>query len=131
MTDRPYCNGIGIQIQCREDWDTLLELEQMGGKIRDTDDEYKGATGRDDRTKLMITSRYGALHSLFPDPKMEEPGWAPMDKRSNVVIRVWGTTFKPALRKECKRLGVKIFDRIMATALLTEKGEQGGRVIGL
>ena len=32
-----YANGIGTQIQCREDWDTLLEMEQMGGKIRDTD----------------------------------------------------------------------------------------------
>ena len=33
MADRPYCNGIGIQIQCREDWDTLQEMEMMGGKI--------------------------------------------------------------------------------------------------
>jgi hypothetical protein len=41
-----------------------------------------------------------------------------------VVIRVWGTTFKPALKKECKRLGVKIFDRVMATSLLTEGGKQ-------
>ena len=43
-----YANGIGTQIQCREDWDTLLEMEQMGGKIRDTDDEYVGAEGRYD-----------------------------------------------------------------------------------
>ena len=63
MADRPFCNGIGIQIQCREDWDTLQEMEQMGGKIRDTKDEYVGAEGRDDATKLMISPRYGVIHS--------------------------------------------------------------------
>jgi succinate dehydrogenase/fumarate reductase flavoprotein subunit len=45
-------------------------------------------------------------------------------------LRVWGTTFKPALKKECQRLGVRIFDRVMATSLLTEKGIRGMRVIG-
>src|SRR5512139_3730351 len=42
-----YNCGIGRQIQCRENYDTLLELEQMGGKIRDTEDTWKGAEGRD------------------------------------------------------------------------------------
>jgi succinate dehydrogenase/fumarate reductase flavoprotein subunit len=130
MADRPYCNGIGIQIQCREDFDTLLEMEQMGGKIRDTGDEYVGAEGRDDKTKFMISPRYGTIHSYFPDPRMGEPNFNPPDKRSNVVIRVWGSTFKPALKKECRRLGVKIFDRVMGTRLLTENGIQGARVIG-
>jgi succinate dehydrogenase/fumarate reductase flavoprotein subunit len=130
MADRPYCNGIGIQIQCREDYDTLLEMEQMGGKIRDTDDEYVGAEGRDDKTKFMISPRYGTIHSYLPDPRMGEENFNPPEKRNNVVIRVWGTTFKPALKKECKRLGVKIFDRVMGTSLLTEGGVQGARVIG-
>jgi hypothetical protein len=53
-----YSNGLGYQIQCREDYDTLLEMEQMGGKIRDTDDEYIGVEGRDDKTKLMVSPRY-------------------------------------------------------------------------
>jgi succinate dehydrogenase/fumarate reductase flavoprotein subunit len=131
MADRPYCNGIGIQIQCREDWDTLLEMEQMGGKIRDTGDDYIGATGRDEKTKLMISPRYTRVHSYIPGmikPVVLKSN--PDQKLNNVVIRVWGTTFKPALKKECKRLGVKIFDRVMATCLLTEKGEQGSRVIG-
>jgi succinate dehydrogenase/fumarate reductase flavoprotein subunit len=131
MADRPYCNGIGLQIQCREDWDTLLEMEQMGGKIRDTKNEYIGAQGRDDKTKLMISPRYTKVHSYVP--------WAikpvtlksnPEKKLNNVVIRVWGSTFKPALKKECKRLGVKIFDRVMVTSLLTENGLQGARVVG-
>ncbi len=130
MADRPYCNGIGIQIQCRENFDTLLELEQMGGKIRDTDDEYVGAEGRDDKTKFMISPRYGTIHSYLPDPRMGEPNFNPPEKRNNVVIRVWGSTFKPVLKQECQRLGVKIFDRVMGTSLLTENGDQSARVIG-
>ena len=130
MADRPYSNGIGIQIQCREDFDTLLEMEQMGGKIRDTEDEYVGAEGRDDKTKFMISPRYGTIHSYLPDHHMGEPGFNPPEKRSNVVIRVWGSTFKPALKKECKRLGVQIFDRVMGTSLLNENGVQGARVVG-
>lgn len=131
MADRPYCNGIGLQIQCREDWDTLLEMEQMGGKIRDTKDEYKGAIGRDEKTKLMISPRYTIVHSYVPG--MIKPVTFksnPNHKLNNVVIRVWGSTFKPALKKECKRLGVKIFDRVMVTSLLTEKGVQGAKVVG-
>ena len=130
VADRPYCNGIGIQIMCREDYDTLLEMEQMGGKIRDTDDEYVGAEGRDDKTKLMISPRYGTIHSYLPDPHMGEPGFNPPEKRNNVVIRIWGNTFKPILKQECKRLGVQVFDRIMGTSLLNEKGVQGARVVG-
>jgi succinate dehydrogenase/fumarate reductase flavoprotein subunit len=132
MADRPYCNGIGLQIQNREDWDTLLEMEQMGGKIRDTEDEYVGAIGRDDKTKLMISPRYTKIHSYLPNPAQGKTKFKsnPDEKLNNVVIRVWGSTFKPALKRECKRLGVKIFDRVMATSLLTEKGMQCGRVVG-
>ena len=108
----PYSCGIGYQIQCRENYDTLLELEKMGGKIRDTEDQFKGSEGREEKTKFMISPRYSPFHD------------------TNVVIRIFGTTFKPALEKECKRLGVKIFDRVMATSLLTEGGVQGGRVVG-
>jgi succinate dehydrogenase/fumarate reductase flavoprotein subunit len=131
MADRPYCNGIGLQIQNREDWDTLQEMEMMGGKIRDTNNEYKGAMGRDDKTKLMISPRYTKIHSYLPapDPPITFKS-NPDHKLNNVVIRVWGTTFKPALKKECKRLGVQIFDRVMGTSLLTEKGIQGARVVG-
>ncbi len=107
-----YTCGIARQIQCRENYDTLLELEKMGGKVRDTEDKYQGAEGRDDKTKFMISPRSNPNHE------------------TNVVIRIWGTTFKPALKKECERLGVKIYDRVMATSLLTEGGAQGARVIG-
>jgi len=63
MADRPYCNGIGLQIQNREDWDTLLEMEQMGGKIRETGDEFVGAQGRAPKTILLLSPRYGIDHS--------------------------------------------------------------------
>jgi succinate dehydrogenase/fumarate reductase flavoprotein subunit len=131
MAEPPYSNGIGIQIQCREDWDALQELEQMGGKIRDTKDEYVGAQGRDDKTKLMISPRYTTVHSYIPGvvkPRTFKSN--PEHKLNNVVIRVWGTTFKPALKKECQRLGVNIYDRTMVTSLLTDKGVQGARVVG-
>ena len=132
MSEPPYSNGIGNEIQCRENWDTLLELEQMGGKIRDTGDEYVGAQGRDEKTKLMISPRYTRERPYIGKDATKRKVLAsnPEGKPNNVVIRIWGTTFKPALKKECKRLGVKIFDRVMVTSLLTEKGIQGARVIG-
>ncbi len=131
MSEMPYCNGIGNQIQCREDWDTLVEMEQMGGKIRDTKDEYVGAEGRDPKSKIMISPRYTRNVSFGPDAANRRSLKSnPTNKLNNTVIRVWGTTFKPALKKECKRLGVQIFDRVMVTNLLTEKGVQGARVVG-
>jgi succinate dehydrogenase/fumarate reductase flavoprotein subunit len=107
-----YGNGIGSQIMCRENYDTLLEMEQMGGQIRDIHDEYLGAEGRHNDTKFMFSPRTNPNHE------------------TNIVLRVWGATFKPALKRECQRLGIQIFDRVMVTSLLTEGGIQGARVIG-
>ena len=103
-----YFNGITRYILAREGYDTLLEMEQMGGKIRDAEDEFKGAPFRDEETKLLYAYDY----------------------ENKLVIRVWGLTFKPALYKECKRLGVEIYDRVAVTSLLTERGKQGARVVG-
>lgn len=103
-----YTNAISRYISSREGYDALLELEKMGGKIRDTGDEFKGAEFRDEETKFCFAYEY----------------------ENKVHFRVWGTTFKPALYDECKRLGVKIYDRAMATSLLTEGGKQGARVTG-
>jgi succinate dehydrogenase/fumarate reductase flavoprotein subunit len=108
-SDGGYCCGVGRYIQCRESYDALLEIEKMGGKIRDTEDEYVGAWGRDEKTKLILAERSQPI---------------------NGYLRFWGTTFKPALKKECERLGVKICDRIMATSLLNERGIQGARIVG-
>lgn len=103
-----YNNGISHYIECREGYDRLLDLEKMGGKIRDTEDEFRGAEFRDEKTKFLFAYDY----------------------ENKFTLRVWGTTFKPILYKECKRLGVEIYDRTKATCLLTEGGRQGAKVIG-
>jgi len=41
-----YMNAISRYIAARESYDTLLELEKMGGKIRDLNDEFRGAVQR-------------------------------------------------------------------------------------
>ena len=42
-----YSNAMSRYIASREGWDTLQELELMGAKIRDVDDEFQGAPFRD------------------------------------------------------------------------------------
>lgn len=103
-----YNNGISHYIECREGYDRLLDIEKMGGKIRDTEDEFAGAEFRDEKTKLMFAYDY----------------------KNKYTLRIWGSTFKPAMHQELKRLGVKICDRVMVTSLLTENGKQGARCIG-
>jgi len=103
-----FNNGISHYIECLEGYDRLLEIEKMGGKIRDTEDEFKGANFRDEETKLMFAYDY----------------------KNRYTIRMWGSTFKPAMYNELKRLGVRIYDRTMVTSLLTEGGKQGAKCIG-
>jgi succinate dehydrogenase/fumarate reductase flavoprotein subunit len=103
-----YNNAISHYIECREGYDRLLDLEKMGGKIRDTEDEFKDAEFRDENTKFLFAYDY----------------------ENRFTLRVWGTTFKPALFKECKRLGVEIYDRTMATCLLLDGNNQSARVAG-
>lgn len=103
-----YNNAISHYIECREGWDALLDIEKMGGKIRDTEDEFAGADFRDEKTKLLFAYDY----------------------KNRFTLRIWGTTFKPAMEAECRRLGVRVVDRVMATSLLTEGGRPGARCIG-
>ena len=103
-----YANALSRYIASREGWDTLLELEQIGAKIRDTDDEFAGAPFRDEATKLLFAYDY----------------------ENRVTLRIWGTTFKPAMYRKCKELGVIILNRMMVTSILTENGAIGGRVAG-
>ena len=100
-------NGIAHYICCEEGWDRLVDLEEMGCKIRDTEDEFKGADFRDEETKLLFAYDY---YSRF-------------------TLRVWGKGFKPALLKEMKKLGIRIYDHTEATALLTT--EIGGKKRGV
>ena len=103
-----YNNGISHYIECREGYDRLLDIERMGGKVRDTEDEFKGAEFRDEESKLLFAYDY----------------------LNRFTIRVWGSTFKPAMSRECRRIGVRVLDRVMATGLLTEGGRRGARVVG-
>lgn len=93
-----YSNGIAHYIECREGYDRLLDMEGFGGKIRDTEGEFRGAEFRDEQTGLMFAYDY----------------------ENKFTLRVWGTTFKPALRNELRRLGVRMVERCEATALLTK-----------
>jgi len=97
-----YNNGISHYIESREGYDRILDLERFGGKVRDTADEFAGARFRDEATKFLYA----------------------YDDRARTTLRVWGTTFKPALYRECRRLGVKALDRTAATSLLVS--EAGG-----
>jgi len=103
-----FGNGIAAYISCKESYPALLDIEQMGIKVRDVDDQFVGAPFRDEKTKLLFAYDY--------------------DNR--FCIRVQAAKVKPALYNELKRLGVGIYDRIVMTSLLTEGGKSGGRVIG-
>ena len=100
--------GVSEYITSRESYDCLLDLENMGVKIRDSEDEFKGAEFRDEKTKLLFAYDY-------------------TNKRT---VRLWGASAKPALYNECRRLGVNIFDRVMVTNLLNAGGKQGATVVG-
>lgn len=107
-TTTEYGNDITCYIVAKESYEALLDLERMGVKIRDVDDEFVGADFRDEDSKLMFAYDYVGRHCL----------------------RVQGWDVKPALFKELKRLGVTVYDRVMATSLLTKGGEQGAPVVG-
>ncbi len=108
VTYKGYSNSLSRYIAAREAYDTLLEIEKMGAKIRDLDDDFKGAPFRDEKTKFLFCYDY----------------------ENRFQFRVWGATFKPAMFNECLRLGVQVFDRVVATSLLTEGGRQGAKVVG-
>lgn len=104
-----YGNGITSYILFKESYDALLDVERMGIKVRDVNDEFADAEFRDEKTKLMFAYDY----------------------ENKYCIRVnGGADIKVALYKELRRLGVQIYDRVMATSLLTEDGKQGARVVG-
>ena len=103
-----FNNGVSHYIECREGYDRLLELEAMGAKIRDTENEFAGAAFRDEKTKFLFAYDY----------------------ENRFTMRIWGTTFKPAMVREMRSLGVRVLDRVMVTSLLMEKGKPGGRCLG-
>ena len=104
----PYSMGHLRYIINSESWDSLLDIEKMGVRIRDEDDDFVGAPFRDEKTKLLFAYDYDKCDT----------------------IRVQGADIKPAMYKELKKLDVDMFEHIMVTKLLTEGGVQGARVVG-
>jgi len=103
-----YTCGPSRYIDAKESWDALLDCEGMGVKIRDIEDNFKGAKFRDEETKLLFAYDYANRH----------------------CIRVFGWNMKQCLHKEMKRLGVEIYDRVMVTSLLNADGKQGAPIVG-
>ncbi len=101
--------GIFDYINCREGYDALLDCERLGVRIRDNEDDFKGAEFRDEATKLLFAFDYETKYDV------RVPG---------------GWDIKAPIYRELRRLGVEIYDRVMVTSLLTEKGKQGDRVVG-
>lgn len=101
-------SGISTFIQCASAYETLQEQEAYGGKVRDDEGEFAGADFRDPASRLLFAYDY----------------------TNRTVIRVWGHDYKPLLREQCRRLGVRVFDRVAVTSLLTEGGRAGARVVG-
>lgn len=95
-------------IALNEAYGALLDLEGMGVNIRDGEGDFDDAPYKDPETGLLFAYDYD----------------------SKTCLRIFGAKLKPALCRELKRLGVKVFDRVMMTSLLTENGRQGTRVIG-
>ena len=91
-------------------WDNLLELERLGMRFRDEDDEFAGAPFRDDKTKIMYAYDYKNKTTV--------------KLRSGADIKRYA---KLGLQKEKT---ATLYERIMITNLLTENGKAGARVVG-
>jgi succinate dehydrogenase/fumarate reductase flavoprotein subunit len=109
LKQEPWDFGHTVYIPCMESYDALLDIEKMGVEFRDVNDEFAGAPFRDEESKTMFAYDYVNKHT--------------------VRLR-GGAKMKPALYNELKRLGVAIYDRVMATSLLTEGGKPGAKVVG-
>jgi succinate dehydrogenase/fumarate reductase flavoprotein subunit len=97
-------------IQMKGSWDNLLELERLGMKFRDEEDEFVGAPFRDDDTKIMYAYDYFT--------------------KSTIRLR-GGAHIKKVMREGLlKEKNVELFERVMITKLLTDGGKQGARVVG-
>jgi succinate dehydrogenase/fumarate reductase flavoprotein subunit len=103
-----FGSGIAAYICCKESYSALLDIEKMGIKVRDEDDQFIGAPFRDEKTKLLFAYDYD----------------------NKFCVRVQAAGVKPALCDELNHLGVGIHNRIIVTGLLTEGGKPGNKVIG-
>ena len=104
-----YSLGHTAYISFKESYDTLIDVERMGVPVRDSNDEFAGARFRDGKTKLLFAYDY--------------------ESRDTIRLR-GGHNLKLFLYRELRRLGVQLYEHIMATSLLTQEGKQGAQVKG-
>ena len=104
----PYAAKHAQYIVNNEAYEALLDFEDYGMKPRDEMGVFDGTPMKDPETGLLFAYDYDTKY----------------------CIRLYGSQLKPVIYKEMLRLGVKIYDRVMGTMLLTEEGKQGARVIG-
>lgn len=102
MTHRDY-------IASRGTWDALMELERLGLPIRDKDGDFDGADTKDAETGILKSYDYTVMNS--------------------VKLR-GGNYLKPVLYEGLKKAGAQLYERVMMTGLLTDKGKQGAKVVG-
>ena len=105
----PFASGHTAYITCNESYDALLDIEKAGMKFRDEDDEFAGAPFRDEKTKILFAYDYVNKHTI----RLRQ-----------------GADIKFYLHKALEERDVEIYDRVMATSLLTEGGNPGARVTG-
>ncbi|MDR0839740.1 MAG: FAD-binding protein [Oscillospiraceae bacterium] len=97
-------------IQMKGSWNNLLELEKLGLKFRDEEDEFKNASFRDDKTKIMYAYDYKT--------------------RDTVRLR-GGARLKQHMRDGLvNEPNATIYERVMITSLLTDGGKPGARIAG-
>lgn len=104
----PFASKHTQYIVNNEAYEALLDFEEYGIKTRDEKGVFDGTPMKDPDTGLLFAYDYDTKY----------------------CIRLYGAELKPALYKEMKRLGIKIYDRVMGTRLLSQDGKIGGRVIG-
>lgn len=104
----PFASKHTQYIVNQEAYEALLDFEEYGIKTRDEKGVFDGTPMKDPATGLLFAYDYDTKY----------------------CIRLYGAQLKPALYKEMKRLGIRIYDRVMATRLLSQDGKPGSRIIG-
>ena len=97
-------------ITTKNAWNALMELEKLGLKIRDDDDEFKGVPFRDDETKLMYAYDY----------------------KNKLNIRIRGGHYIKQVMYHWLKANENsaLYERVMITKLLTEGGKAGAPIVG-
>ncbi|HHT17253.1 MAG TPA: FAD-binding protein [Papillibacter sp.] len=110
MKDSPFSVDHRKYISMKGAWDNLMELQRLGLRFRDEDDEFAGAPFRDDKTKIMYAYDY---------------------KTKDTIRLRGGANIKKYMRAGlAKEINVSLYERVMITRLLTEGGKSGTRVNG-